>query len=66
MTDSFAVNKVNSDERAVLHAASPDYDWTRFAADPAHLSGVERFDRPRRGDLTGLRALHLQGHIGTG
>ncbi|EOD63188.1 class I SAM-dependent methyltransferase [Amycolatopsis vancoresmycina] len=65
MTGSFAVNKANWDERAVLHAASPDYGFARFAADPAHLSDVVRFDRPRLGDLTGLRAVHLQCHIGT-
>ncbi|MEU0532436.1 class I SAM-dependent methyltransferase [Amycolatopsis tolypomycina] len=65
MTDSFAVNKANWDERAVLHAASPDYGLARFAADPAHLSGVVRFDRPRLGDLTGLRGVHLQCHLGT-
>jgi SAM-dependent methyltransferase len=65
VTDSFAVNKANWDERAVLHAASPDYGFSRFTADPAHLSGVVRFDRPRLGDLTGLRAVHLQCHIGT-
>ncbi|MDS0138171.1 MULTISPECIES: class I SAM-dependent methyltransferase [unclassified Amycolatopsis] len=65
MTDSFAVNKANWDERAVLHAASPDYGFARFAGDPAHLSGVVRFDRPRLGELTGLRAVHLQCHIGT-
>ncbi|OXM63807.1 class I SAM-dependent methyltransferase [Amycolatopsis vastitatis] len=65
MTDSFAVNKANWDERAVLHAASPDYGFARYVADPAHLSGVVRFDRPRLGDLTGLRAVHLQCHIGT-
>ena len=65
MTDSFALNKANWDERAELHAASPDYDFARYAADPAHLSGVVRFDRPRLGDLTGLRAVHLQCHLGT-
>jgi len=65
VTDSFAVNKANWDERAVLHAASPDYGFARFAEDPAHLSGVVRFDRPRLGDLTGLRAVHLQCHLGT-
>ncbi|WP_410591485.1 class I SAM-dependent methyltransferase [Amycolatopsis sp. lyj-23] len=65
MTDSFAVNKANWDDRAVLHAASPDYAFDRFAADPAHLSDVVRFDLPRLGDLAGLRAVHLQCHIGT-
>ncbi|WP_370971567.1 class I SAM-dependent methyltransferase [Amycolatopsis sp. cg9] len=64
MTDSFAVNKANWDERAQLHAASPDYDFAGFA-DPAHLSAVVRFDRPLLGDIGGLRAVHLQCHIGT-
>src|SRR6185312_6683243 len=32
---------------------------------PAHLSGVVRFDVPRLGDITGLDAVHLQCHIGT-
>ncbi len=32
---------------------------------PSSLSQVVRFDRPRLGDLTGLRAVHLQCHIGT-
>lgn len=48
MTDSSAVTKADRDERAVLHAASPDHAFARFAEDPAHLSGVVRFDRPRR------------------
>ncbi|SFW91627.1 class I SAM-dependent methyltransferase [Amycolatopsis australiensis] len=65
MTDSFEVNKANWDERAVLHAASPGYGFPDFAADPAYLSAVVRFDRPRLGDIAGLRAVHLQCHIGT-
>ncbi|WP_372670426.1 class I SAM-dependent methyltransferase [Amycolatopsis kentuckyensis] len=65
MTDSFAVNKANWDERAVLHAASPDYGFETYVSNPEHLSGVVRFDRPRLGDLTGLRAVHLQCHLGT-
>jgi SAM-dependent methyltransferase len=65
VTDSFAVNRANWDERAPLHAASPDYGFADFAADPAYLSTVVRFDRPRLGDVTGLRAVHLQCHIGT-
>lgn len=65
MTDSFAINKANWDERAVLHAASNDYGFERFHGDPGHLSKVVQFDRPRLGDITGLRAVHLQCHIGT-
>ncbi len=33
--------------------------------DPAHLSGVVRFDLPRLGSVAGLDAVHLQCHIGT-
>jgi SAM-dependent methyltransferase len=65
VTDSFAVNRANWDDRAVLHAASPDYGFARFEADPAYLSDVVRFDRPRLGDIAGLRAVHLQCHLGT-
>lgn len=53
------------DERAPAHAASPDYALDRLVEDPQHLSDVVRFDRPRMGDVTGLRLLHLQCHIGT-
>jgi SAM-dependent methyltransferase len=59
------VNKANWDERAPLHAASPDYNFADFAADPAYLSAVVRFDRPRLGDIAGLRGVHLQCHLGT-
>jgi SAM-dependent methyltransferase len=37
----------------------------RFAQDAAFLSDVVRFDRPRLGDVSGLRGVHLQCHIGT-
>ena len=65
MTDYVLINRANWDERAPAHAASRDYGVDRFVEDPAHLSGVVRFDRPLLGDLTGLRAVHLQCHIGT-
>lgn len=65
MDDSFALNKANWDERAALHAASPDYQIQLFIASAEHLSDVVRFDRARLGDIRGLRALHLQCHIGT-
>ena len=65
MDDSFALNKANWNERAALHAASPDYQIQLFIASPAHLSEVVRFDLPRLGDIRGLRAVHLQCHIGT-
>ncbi|GAA4530094.1 class I SAM-dependent methyltransferase [Amycolatopsis samaneae] len=65
MTDYLAINRANWDERAPMHAASADYGVESFLADPAHLSDVVRFDRARLGDLTGVRGVHLQCHIGT-
>ena len=63
--DYRTVNLANWDDRAAAHAASTDYGFDRFVADPAHLSDVVRFDLPRLGDIAGLRGLHLQCHIGT-
>jgi len=65
MSESLELNRRNWDERAPLHAASTDYEVDRFVADPQHLSEVVRFDLPRLGDIRGLRAVHLQCHIGT-
>ena len=65
MEDYKAVNRAGWDERAPAHAASPDYDVERFAEDPAFLSKVVRFDLPLLGDVSGLRGVHLQCHIGT-
>ena len=62
---SSEVNRALWDERAPVHAASPDYGFDRFADDPSHLSDTVRFDLPRLGDLEGVRGLHLQCHIGT-
>jgi len=33
--------------------------------DPAYLSDVVQFDLPLLGDITGLRGVHLQCHLGT-
>ena len=65
MDDYLEVNRLNWDERAPAHAASPDYGFDRFVADPEHLSGVVRFDLPLLGDVAGLTGIHLQCHIGT-
>jgi SAM-dependent methyltransferase len=65
VTDSWALNQANWDDRAPAHAASPDYAVQRFAEDPGYLSHVVRFDRPLLGDISGLRGVHLQCHIGT-
>lgn len=65
MDDYAELNRANWDERAPAHAASPGYAIRRFLAEPDFLSDVVRFDRERLGDITGLRGLHLQCHIGT-
>ncbi len=59
------LNRESWDERAPAHAASPGYGWAQFVEDPQHLSDVVRFDLPRLGDVSGLRGVHLQCHIGT-
>ena len=58
-------NRASWDDRAPAHAASPDYAFERFAADPDFLSEVVRFDLPLLGDISGARGVHLQCHIGT-
>src|SRR5215470_8562334 len=63
--DFAATNRASWDERVPAHAASPDYGVDSFIADPAFLSDVVRFDLPRLGDISGLRGVHLQCHIGT-
>ncbi|WP_305786929.1 class I SAM-dependent methyltransferase [Symbioplanes lichenis] len=64
MDDYRTINRANWDERAPAHAASAGYNLAAYA-DPVHLSDTVTFDRPRLGDLTGLRGVHLQCHIGT-
>src|SRR5215472_5660274 len=66
MEDDYrTVNRASWDERVPAHAASPDYQLERYAADPGFLSEVVRFDLPRLGTVSGLRGVHLQCHIGT-
>jgi SAM-dependent methyltransferase len=60
--DYLVINRANWDSRVPHHEQGyglDDFD------DPAHLSGVVRFDLPRLGDVRGLRTVHLQCHIGT-
>ena len=59
------LNRASWDERAPAHAASPDYNLAAFRSDSAYLSDVVRFDLPLLGDVSGLRGVHLQCHIGT-
>jgi SAM-dependent methyltransferase len=63
--DYLRANRANWDERALIHAASPDYEAQSFVEDPSFLSGVVRFDLPRLGTVDGLEGVHLQCHIGT-
>ena len=63
--DYHTVNRASWDERVPAHAASPDYQLERYAADPGFLSDIVRFDLPRLGSVSGLRGVHLQCHIGT-
>jgi SAM-dependent methyltransferase len=63
--ESVRLNRASWDERAPVHAASPDYSVDRFLSDPSFISDVVRFDLPRLGDITGLVGVHLQCHIGT-
>ncbi len=65
MDDYRTLNKANWDERAPAHSASPDYCVSRFLAEPGFLSRVVEFDLPLLGDVSGLRGVHLQCHIGT-
>lgn len=65
MDDYRRLNMANWNERAPAHAASPGYALNAFRSDPHHLSSVVEFDRPLLGDLTGVRGVHLQCHIGT-
>jgi SAM-dependent methyltransferase len=59
------LNRASWDDRAPAHAASPDYAFERFVSDPTFVSQVVAFDRPLLGDISGLRGVHLQCHIGT-
>jgi SAM-dependent methyltransferase len=67
MSEFIEANRANWDERATLHAdrGPHGYRISQFIDDRALLSGVVRFDLPRLGAVDGLRAVHLQCHIGT-
>jgi SAM-dependent methyltransferase len=67
MTDYFETNRQNWNERASAHAVRTGvgYQVQRYIDDPQLISDVVRFDRDRLGPIDGLRAVHLQCHIGT-
>ncbi len=63
MKDALALNKLNWNERAHVHRHDPE-DWygvQRFLAGESVLTPIER---AALGDLSGLKVLHLQCHIG--
>ncbi|MGV3759522.1 MAG: class I SAM-dependent methyltransferase [Actinomycetota bacterium] len=64
-SDSIALNQAMWDERAPAHPASPDYKVERYVEDPTFIGDVVAFDRPRLGEVAGLRGVHLQCHIAT-
>lgn len=64
MDDYLTVNAANWDARAEVHMGPGGYRVDAMA-DPAWLSSIVSFDRPRLGDVSGLDALHLQCHLGT-
>jgi len=53
------------DERAPAHARAAGYKVQNFLDDSSYLSDVVTFDLPLLGEITGMRGLHLQCHIGT-
>lgn len=65
MSSYLQQNRAMWDSRAPVHAASADYGLERYRQDPEAISDVVRFDLPHLGDITGLRTVHLQCHIGT-
>lgn len=65
MSDYQEINQANWDDRVPVHLASDYYKVQRFLAESDFVSAVVRFDLPRLGDVSGLRGVHLQCHIGT-
>lgn len=65
MDEYTRTNLENWESRVPIHTGAGGYDLQRYLDDPDALSDVVAFDAPRLGDLTGLRVVHLQCHIGT-
>ena len=65
MDEYTRTNLENWESRVPVHTGVGGYDLQRFFDDPGALSDVVAFDAPWLGDLTDLRVVHLQCHIGT-
>lgn len=72
--ERMVANRLNWDDRAQQHAASPAYEIDRLLSDAAAISKVVAFDLPLLAGpgvpagpdvLAGLDIVHLQCHIGT-
>ena len=63
VADWARINMANWDSRVPHHEQG--YALHEHTDDPNHLSRVVQFDLPRLGDISGLRGVHLQCHIGT-
>jgi SAM-dependent methyltransferase len=61
--DWAALNRANWDSRVPHHEVG--YSLHEFTDDPQHISRVVQFDLPLLGEVSGLRGVHLQCHIGT-
>ncbi len=62
LTDYAQINMANWNSRVPFHEAG--YELELFD-DPKHLTSVVQFDLPLLGDISGLRGVHLQCHIGS-
>lgn len=58
-------NLANWESRVPVHLHPDGYGAGALADDPAALSSVVAYDATRLGPIAGLRAVHLQCHIGT-
>lgn len=65
MDEYTRTNLENWESRVPVHTGAGGYDLQRFVDDPDAISEVVAVDAPWLGDLTGVRAVHLQCHIGT-
>lgn len=60
-----AINRLNWDARARVHAASHVYGLKRHLDDPFAVSAAVEWDSKAIGSVAGLELLHLQCRIGT-